>query len=135
MDLKYFDFYSCSWLDISGVPGASLEYDDTSGWITTTGKYKKYVAQISQSGTDDPTAIVLENTLGFTPDWKRDSIGIYGFDWDVDFDSTKCAIYISPLFQNKDIYFVYNDIYDITLYAGGSDGYISETTFEIRYYN
>lgn len=133
MDLKYFDAIEGAWLDISGQPGASLEYDG-SGWVTTGG-YKKYVAQISQSGTDDPTAIVLENTLGFTPDWKRDSTGVYGFDWDGDFVSTKCAIYISPLYLNKNIYFVYNDVYDVTLYAGASDGYISETTFEIRYYN
>ena len=134
MDLKYFENIDGTWLDISGQPGASLEYSEASGWVTSGG-YKKYVAQISQSGTDDPDAIVLENTLGFVPDWKRAGAGTYGFDWDGDFVYTKAVIYISPLYLNKDIYFDYEADYDVTLYTGASDGYISKTTFEIRYYN
>ena len=89
MNLKYFDAIEGAWNDVSGSPGASLEYDDTSGWVTVNPKYKKYVAQITQSGTDAPVAIVLENTLGFTPTWERNTNGIYGFDWDGDFDYTK----------------------------------------------
>lgn len=134
MNLKYFENIDGTWLDISGQPGASLQYNDVSGWVTSGG-YKVYVAQLSQSGTDDPTAVVLENTLGFVPDWKRNSAGLYGFDWDGDFVSTKCAIYISPLYLNKSIYFDYEADYDITLYTGSADGYISKTTFELRYYN
>ena len=134
MNLKYFENIDGSWVDISGQPGASLEYDG-SGWVTTTGKYKVYVAQLSQSSTDDPSAIVLENTLGFIPEWKRSGNGVYGFDWDVDFDSTKAVIYISPLYLNKDFYFDYEADYDITIYSASNDNYISKTTFEIRYYN
>jgi len=134
MDLKYFENIDGTWLDISGQPGASLEYSEASGWVTSGG-YKKYVAQISQSGSDDPTAIVLENTLGFVPDWKRAASGVYGFDWDGDFVSTKAAIYMSPLYQAKDFYFDYEADYDVTIYSGGNDNYISKTTFELRYYN
>jgi hypothetical protein len=134
MNLKYFENIDGSWLDISGQPGASLEYSDASGWVTSGG-YKKYVAQLTQSGGDPPVATVLENTLGFVPDWQRGGAGTYGFDWNEDFVYTKAVIYISPLYLNKDIYFDYLADYDVTLYAGGSDGYISKTTFEIRYYN
>jgi hypothetical protein len=134
MDLKYFENIDGTWLDISGQPGASLEYSDASGWVTSGG-YKKYVAQLTQSGGDPPVATVLENTLGFVPDWQRSGPGNYGFDWNEDFVSTKAVIYISPLYLNKDIYFDYLAEYDVTLYTGLSDGYISKTTFEIRYYN
>ena len=77
MNLKYFDAIDGIWLDISGQPGASLEYDEASGWVTSGG-YKKYVAQISQVSTDPPVAIVLENTLGFIPDWQYSVSGVYG---------------------------------------------------------
>lgn len=134
MNLKYFDFYSCSWLDISGQPGASLEYDEASGWVTSGG-YKKYVAQISQVSTDPPVAIVLENTLGFVPDWQYSVSGVYGFDWDGDFNPDKCINYLSPTHSGKLIWIDYLDTYDITLKAADGDSTITTTTIEIRYYN
>ena len=135
MNLKYFENIDGAWLDISGQPGASIEYDEASGWVTTTGKYKVYVAQLTQSGGDPPVATVLENTLGFVPDWQRSANGVYGFDWSGDFVSTKAAIYMSPLYQAKDFYFDYEADYDVTIFSSGNDNYISKTTFEIRYYN
>lgn len=39
--------------------------------------YKKYVAIMSQSGTDAPTALVMENTLGATITWAYDDVGSY----------------------------------------------------------
>lgn len=38
---------------------------------------KKYVALLSQSGTDAPVATVLENTLGGTVVWSYDDVGSY----------------------------------------------------------
>lgn len=38
--------------------------------------YKVYSALLSQSGTDAPTAIVLENTIGEIV-WTRDDVGVY----------------------------------------------------------
>ena len=61
MNLKYFDNIDGIWIDISGQPGASLEYD-VSGWVSTGG-YKRYVAIVNQSGTSDPVVTELENTL------------------------------------------------------------------------
>jgi hypothetical protein len=61
MDLKYFDAIDGAWYDVSGNTGSGLEYDG-SGWVTTGG-YKRFVAKISQYGTDDPEVIVYENTF------------------------------------------------------------------------
>jgi hypothetical protein len=36
-----------------------------------------YTALLSQSGTDAPEAIILENTLDETPVWSRDGAGQY----------------------------------------------------------
>jgi hypothetical protein len=41
------------------------------------GAYKRYVANINQSGANDPVATVLENTLGGTVVWTRFSGGYY----------------------------------------------------------
>lgn len=38
---------------------------------------KVYRALISQTGTNAPTAIVLENTLGGTPVWSYEGVGFY----------------------------------------------------------
>lgn len=39
--------------------------------------YKNYSAFLSQSGTDNPDDVVLENTLGFEVTWIRVSEGVY----------------------------------------------------------
>lgn len=44
---------------------------------TPTALYKVYVALLNQAGTDDPTAIVLENNLGGTVVWDRFAEGYY----------------------------------------------------------
>jgi len=135
MNLKYFEIMDGVWLDISGQPGASLEYSEVSGWVTSGG-YKKYIAQITQTSTDAPTVDIYENTLGFVPDWKYDSDGIYGFDWDGDFDYRKCAIYLSQNFKSDNkTWTEYNQTYNITLKASKGDNQIEQQTIEIRYYN
>jgi len=42
--------------------------------------YKVYTALLTQTGTDAPVAIVLENTLGEDPIWKRESVGNFYVD-------------------------------------------------------
>lgn len=39
--------------------------------------YKVYVALLTQGGTNNPTAIVLENSLGAAITWTRSSEGVY----------------------------------------------------------
>lgn len=42
-----------------------------------TRPYKVYTALLSQTGTNDPTATILENTLGEAIVWTRSSVGAY----------------------------------------------------------
>jgi len=51
--------------------------DDITELYGNLPTYKKYVALITQSGTNAPTAEVLENTLGFTPTFSYDGVGSY----------------------------------------------------------
>lgn len=73
--------------------GGSIQFVEGSGvTLTTSGSasagvvtiaasggssYLKYVALLSQSGTDAPVAAVLENTLGGTVVWSREDVGRY----------------------------------------------------------
>lgn len=41
------------------------------------GSYKVYTALLTQSGTDAPTSIILNNTLGITPTWSYIGTGSY----------------------------------------------------------
>lgn len=136
MNLKYFENIDGVWLDVSGQTGASLEYNEVSGWVTSGG-YKKYIAQITQSETEPPTAVILENTLGFVPTWQYSKEGTYGFNFvDYDFNSDKCIFYLGCNFSGDGfIWIEYNQEYEITLKSSKGDGKIIQTTLEIRYYN
>jgi hypothetical protein len=59
--------------------------------------YKSYVALLSQTGTSAPVATVLENTLGGTVVWTRNSIGDYSGTLTGAFtlDKTTCNISLS----------------------------------------
>jgi hypothetical protein len=66
---------------------------------TTTGggeNYKKYVALITQDGTNAPTAIVLENTLGFTPTFTRLYAGVYQILSNGGWTENKTAVIFGP---------------------------------------
>lgn len=62
--------------------------------------YRVYVALLSQSGTDDPTAIVLENTLGWTPVWVRIGAGVYSTTHTSGFPQDKTFVLL-PAFGNS----------------------------------
>ncbi|WP_318308956.1 DUF7151 family protein [Flagellimonas crocea] len=57
--------------------------------------YQSYASLISQTGTNDPTVQVLENTLGITIAWVRDSQGIYTGTLDTPIDISKTVIFFS----------------------------------------
>lgn len=63
--------------DIKVVDGRIFESKENAisddAEIPSTASYKVYAALVSQSGTSDPIVVVLENNLGFTPVWTRDS--------------------------------------------------------------
>jgi len=45
--------------------------------VTCSSTPKKYVALLTQYGTDDPIVVVLENTLGEDITWAREGVGFY----------------------------------------------------------
>lgn len=57
---------------------------------------KLYKALISQSGTDDPTIIVLMNELGFEPSFTRNDAGVYTLNYNGTLEIEKTIIQYSP---------------------------------------
>jgi len=54
-----------------------IEYYDGVSWKSDCKPYKIYTALLSQTGTNNPTVIVLENTLGESITWTRVGVGLY----------------------------------------------------------
>jgi len=105
---------------------------------STTTKPLVYIALISQSGTSNPTAIVLENTLGSTPTYTRTGVGSYQVNTTSDINKT--VIDIQDNYFNGDILL---GTFSGTIcpfatgaYAGGtlSDGHLSNTYITIIVY-
>lgn len=53
---------------------------------------KKYVAQIGQTGTNDPVPIVLEDTTGLSMTWERQDLGVYFLRFNADVPLDKIFI-------------------------------------------
>jgi len=99
--------------------------------------YLVYTALLSQSGTDDPVATVLENTLGGTVVWTRDSAGIYYGALSGVFTDGKTALMLAPTGSvNSCARVDVNTVIVATLvdFVTPSDDLLSGTTIEIRVY-
>nr|WP_288933349.1 hypothetical protein [uncultured Allomuricauda sp.] len=57
--------------------------------------YQSYASLISQTGTDNPTEQVLENSLNLVITWTRESQGIYIGTLDTSIDISKTVIFFS----------------------------------------
>lgn len=65
--------------------------------------YKVYTALLTQSGNiNPPTAIELENTLGFTPTFSRGSEGGYLIESSSGFTINKTFLLIGSCYENGD---------------------------------
>jgi len=95
--------------------------------------YKSYVALISQSGTDDPTALVLENTLGGEVVWSRDLAGEYMGTLAGAFPDGKTFIMAATGFANRSTGVQFNPP-DGVLLETGEDDILGSTPIEIRVY-
>lgn len=133
---------SCSCDTSCGCSGE----DTTPQWVNNTSSesgYRSYVALLSQSGTDNPTAIVLENSLGDIV-WEYDSPGIYfgnlnnSFPIEKTFVLTPQGGYDTEVLNGGggDPYSIYrfNDN-SIIVSTSGGDGILNYTPIEIRVYN
>jgi hypothetical protein len=105
-------------------------------------KYKVYTALLSQSGVLAPTAIVLENTLGFNlPNWIYDFIGEYRMYVPGLNVPNKVALFIGQTGYNNALFHFYqqgdniniNTINNINQPA--NDLISFPVTIEIRVYN
>ena len=99
--------------------------------------YKVYTAKLTQTGTSNPTAVVLDNTLGGELVWTRQSKGTYrGTLIGAFSDSSKILF---PYFFNgsKDIVSVSITNDDIITIATGAptDDVLDDTPIEIRVYS
>jgi hypothetical protein len=113
------------------------------------GSYKVYIALLTQSGTNAPTAIVLKNTLDEVPQYSYDSTGYYYINTSEKFTENKTAIYFGPNGGTNSLgvsaVAVWEDSSNISLQTGNyqSDpstittvnGLLTNNTLEIRVYN
>lgn len=66
--------------------------------------YKVYTALLSQADSNVPVTTVLENTLGGTPVWSRDSAGVYRITLEEVFVEYKTVVIIQRLFNFTNYY-------------------------------
>lgn len=65
------------------------------------GYAKKYVAKVTQTGTEAPTAVVLHNTLGIAPTLTRNAAGSYQIDASNTFPLNKTIVKVIPDHSNN----------------------------------
>lgn len=100
--------------------------------------YKVYTALLTQTGTNAPTAIVLENTLGFEPTITYQNIGIY---YVVISNIGNCLFFFNKQIQPpNDIIMVDlmdGETFEISSYVSSilSNNIINNMSMEIRVYN
>ncbi len=127
---------------ISPESGTDVTVD---GNLIVTGEnnirpYKVYTALITQTGTDDPTVVILENTIGNIV-WTRSNPGAYQGYLIGAFTADKTYLTAGPFpylfntsvtFQrgNDDVINLLNQTNNIQ-----TDGILANTPIEIRVYN
>ena len=80
MNIKYFNDASGLWENITGSVGDGLTIG-TDGWVV--GKaYHKFVCNVNQSGTSNPTITEFENTIGLTYSIVYTDVGTYTITFD-----------------------------------------------------
>lgn len=130
MIIKYFDEFEGKFYDVSGDTGSVL-IKGIDGWGTSAG-FTKLVLLISQSGTDDPTATELENTITAGYSFLRTASGTY----ELNFDDTilsqgKTFIQIQSNEKNNS---AYRDADDTIIITTNGDDILYFTSFELRIY-
>ena len=110
--------------------------------INSVGVYKVYTALLTQSGTADPTVIVLDNTLSAAIVWTRTSQGFYRGTLTGAFTANKTFFIVGQAIDNNNfttsIGYQTTDLFQVITRNGGStatDGILNSTSIEIRVYN
>ncbi len=118
----------------------TLIYDGTNFQIDNSAyiiaPYKKYVALLTQTGTADPSVIVLENNIG-TIVWVRNATGEYVGSRTAAFTNNKTVVFIgNSAFMTAAFWFDDTNI-QVNTFNGSavaSDALLNVTSIEIRVY-
>lgn len=101
--------------------------------------YKHYIALLFQSGTSDPTAYVLENTLSSGITWVRDAVGEYLGTLTGEFTEYKTTVVCNNTMQGEIISGRKNNdkvqVYTYNSSGTATDGQLLYSTIEIRVYS
>ena len=127
---------------ISASPATTANQVPTWGQVQAITKpYKVYTALLTQTGTNAPVAIVLENTLGGTVTFERTEVGNYS------------AVSVGNLFTPDKTVVFYNSgqfvgtynfhqvntsriaLYNVNVSGVATDSLIQKLSIEIRVYN
>ena len=133
---------------INDVKHYFTKINEIIDWINNIGtpSYKVYTALLTQSGTNAPVDIVLQNTLGVTVTYGYTSTGTYSLELSTAYVYDKVGIFISPVGNSND----YSVSSTIGIQYNGTTGYVlrtfdntgtlsnkglGKTMIEIRVYN
>jgi hypothetical protein len=118
----------------------TFQYYDGTRWVEFGHpKYKVYSALLTQTGTNAPTATVLENTIGAIV-WARSATGIYTATLSTAFTSNKTWYVLTNNIDETHLYRIDATSTSVvtvwSFQAGGSptDGELTLTPIEIRVY-
>lgn len=122
-----------------------INTDSINGSPTPTAlPYMVYTALLTQTGTNAPTALILNNTLGGVPVWSYIQTGTYMITLSGGFVIGKTFPVISGVLPDidggKNAVAVQSDVNSIFVQTGSgvamsfSDDYLLNTPFEIRVY-
>jgi len=146
-DLYVNTVYATSYIgsaSLTGTPtaptatvGTNTTQIATTAFVQGIRPYKVYTALLSQTGTNAPTAIVLENTLGGTPVWTRTSAGSYVGTLAGAFVTDKTVILYNASSSSFSSFVKLNTVNNTIDWQNGADDRMlnNGTMIEIRVYN
>jgi hypothetical protein len=115
---------------------------DFAAALSLYSSYKVYSALVSQIGSDDPTVIVLENTLNAEVTWHRGESGEFYAESFGTWKTDKTTIVVGPLptYRKAEYLQTYiteeNQVFITTISSDGPvDNSLINTFVEIRVYN
>jgi len=126
--------------DIIPIVSSGITYKVACGLISEIKPYGHYIALLTQTGTTAPVSIILENTLGFTPNWVYVSEGTYSITQSNSFPIEKTYTNTSFMMTNNNVHYYSIDNINfpntfIVKTLSGNDNSLYYTPIEIRVYN
>lgn len=118
---------------VSGSPATLSSQFVTKGQTDLIRPYKVYSALISQTGTDAPTVIVLENSIGSIV-WTRTSLGLYTGTLTGAFTVDKTMCFITPPNTITAFTMIQNTVNTVII-STQDDSVLIKSSIEIRVYN